>query len=191
VLSLPLIHAASLAAPPTCRCRSLPLPPTSNSAGLLIAALGSAFLVGCGGGATTGATTTKTVTVTAAPSSAEQSSPSSPGPYPLGKEVSLVGNGEDLAVTVYAVDQNSVPDAPKPQSPGHRVGADVRLCVNKHLLAIRSARLGAHGLCRTLSSATTRRAVRPRRPASSSPGGGPNPLCRRNRCFPNLHKRAP
>jgi hypothetical protein len=103
----------------------------SNSAGLLIAALGSAFLVGCGGGATTGATTTKTVTVTAAPSSAEQSSPSSPGPYPLGKEVSLVGNGEDLAVTVYAVDQNSVPDAPKPQSPGHRVGTDVRLCVKQ------------------------------------------------------------
>jgi hypothetical protein len=57
--------------------------------------------------------------------------PASAGPNPLGKEFTLTGTGLELTVTVFAVDQNSASDAPKPVSGGHWVGADVQLCVKR------------------------------------------------------------
>jgi hypothetical protein len=90
----------------------------------------ASVLAGCGGGSTTTATTTETVTVTATPTSNQASGHQ--GPNPLGKEVTFTGTGLEEAVTVFAVNQDSASDAPKPETGGHHwVGADVQLCLKQ------------------------------------------------------------
>jgi hypothetical protein len=86
-------------------------------------------LTGCGRGATTATTTTETITVTATPTTTQ--APVAAGPNPLGKEAGFRAPGIDQVVTVFGVNQDSAPAAPKPVSGGHWVGADVQLCVKQ------------------------------------------------------------
>jgi hypothetical protein len=90
----------------------------------------ASVLAGCGGGSTATATTTETVTVTATPTP-NHASGHQGGPNPLGKEVTFTGTDLEEAVTVFAVNQDSAPDAPKPETGGHWVGADVQLCAKQ------------------------------------------------------------
>lgn len=70
-------------------------------------------------------TAAETTTATTSPA------PAADGPLALGGEFPTTGEGGVVArTTVLSVTQNAAPDAPRPPSGGHWVGADVRFCLD-------------------------------------------------------------
>jgi hypothetical protein len=70
-----------------------------------------------------------TPTSTSTPTVSPESSPSNP--LPLGATFTETDPGLAADVTVFAVNQNIVPDAPAPPSGGHWAGADVQVCLKE------------------------------------------------------------
>jgi len=83
-------------------------------------------LVGCG---SPPPAVTPVATTSSAPASSASGDPRNP--LPLGATFTLTDPGLRVEATVFAVNQNIVPDSPAPPSGGHWAGADVQVCVRE------------------------------------------------------------